>query len=90
MDNYHYDVMGGNVGFKWNIYMETSCFCVFMLLNYMKAYVSMYFLRLMLTFEMSLLIPETQVFLEISSPPTGESAIALAADENCPPPPQMM
>ncbi len=29
--------------------MET-CFRVFMLLNYMKAYVSMYFLHLMLTF----------------------------------------
>ncbi len=31
--------MGGIVGIKWNIYMETSCFCVFMLLNYMKAHV---------------------------------------------------
>ncbi len=30
--------------------METSCFRVFMLLNYMKAYVSMYFLHLLLTF----------------------------------------
>ncbi len=39
-DHFHYDVMGENVG---NIYMETSCFCVFMLSNYMKAYVSMYF-----------------------------------------------
>ncbi len=40
---YHYDVMGGNK------YMETSCFCAFMLLNYMKVYVSMYFVQLMLT-----------------------------------------
>ncbi len=31
-------------------YMETSCFRVFMLLNYMQAYVSMYFLHLMITF----------------------------------------
>ncbi len=38
------------VGIKWNIYMETSCSYVFMILNYMKAYVSMYFLHLMLTF----------------------------------------
>ncbi len=30
--------------------MKTSCFHVFMLLNYMKAYISMYFLHLMLTF----------------------------------------
>ncbi len=30
--------------------METSCFRVFMLLNDMKAYVSMYFLHLMLIF----------------------------------------
>ncbi len=41
---------GEKVGIKKNIYMETSCFRVFMLLNYMKAYVSMYFLHLMLTF----------------------------------------
>ncbi len=46
MDHYHYDVMGGKVGI---IYMETSCFRVFMFLNYMKAYVSMYFLHLMLS-----------------------------------------
>ncbi len=31
------------VGSKWNTYMETSCFRVFMLLNHTKAYVSMYF-----------------------------------------------
>ncbi len=30
--------------------METLCFRVFILLNYMKAHVSMYFLHLMLTF----------------------------------------
>ncbi len=50
LDHYHYDVMGGGIGTKWNIYMETSCFRVFMLLNDMKAYVSMYFLQLMVTF----------------------------------------
>ncbi len=44
---YHYDVMGENIGIKWNIYMETLCFRVFMLL---KVYVSMYIFHLRLTF----------------------------------------
>ncbi len=46
-----YDVMGGK-GKALNriYYMESSCLHVFMLLNYMKAYVSMYFFHLMLRF----------------------------------------
>ncbi len=41
---YHCVVMGGNV------YLETSCSHVFMLLLYTKAYVFLYFLHVLLSF----------------------------------------
>ncbi len=39
---------GKSVGIKWNIYMETPRFRVFMLLHYTKTHVFMYFLPIFL------------------------------------------